>query len=65
VERKRAAKGITGNGRKLKAGPEVNEIVKASRWYCADCGALLMGEDPEPERHQVSEVPKIKAIVVE
>jgi hypothetical protein len=64
-EKKGGRKGHHGHGRKLKAGQEVNEIVKSVPTVCADCGALLLGEDLEPERHQVSEVPKIKAVVVE
>ena len=32
---------------------------------CARCGALLLGEDPKPHRHQVTELPMVKARVVE
>ncbi|HVN56478.1 MAG TPA: IS66 family transposase [Anaerolineaceae bacterium] len=31
---------------------------------CQECGALLLGEDPQPERHQVSEVPKPAPIII-
>ena len=64
-EKKGARKGHHGHGRKLKGAQEVNEIVKSVPTACEECGALLLGEDPQPERHQVSEVPKIKAAVVE
>jgi len=29
------------------------------------CGTVLVGEDPEPERQQVTELPRIKPIVTE
>jgi transposase len=32
---------------------------------CTECGALLMGEDSNPERHQVSELPRIVPEIVE
>jgi transposase len=43
----------------------VSKIVKSLPTVCADCGALLLGEDPQPERHQVSELPEIKPVIVE
>jgi len=49
----------------LKTAQKVNEIVKSVPTVCEDCGVLLLGEDPQPERHQVSELPKTKAIIVE
>jgi len=65
-EKKGGRIGHHGHGRKLKAAQEVKEIVKSIPTVCADCGALLLGEDPQPERHQVSEVPnKIQAVIVE
>ena len=32
---------------------------------CKDCGAALLGEDCKPERHSVSELPKIAAEMME
>src|SRR5664279_5467614 len=64
-EKKGGRKGHHGHGRKLKAAEEVSKIVKSLPTVCADCGALLLGEDPQPEHHQVSELPKTKAIIVE
>ncbi len=58
-------KGHHGHGRKLKGAGEVSKIVKSLPTVCKDCGTLLMGEDIQPERHQVSELPKIVPIVVE
>jgi hypothetical protein len=64
-EKKGGRKGHHGHGRKLKAVEEVSQIVKSLPTVCVDCGALLLGEDPQPERHQVSELPKSKALIVE
>jgi len=64
-EKKGGRKGHHGHGRKLKAAEEVSKIVKSLPTVCKDCGTLLLGEDSQPERHQVSEVPKIKPIIVE
>jgi transposase len=32
---------------------------------CGNCGDLLTGDDPEPFRHQVTEIPEVAAFVVE
>ena len=32
---------------------------------CRGCGEALSGEDPEPHRHQVIEIPKIEPFVIE
>ena len=64
-EKKGGQKGHHGRGRKLKPLEEVNRIVKSLPTVCKDCGALLLGEDSHPERHQVSELPKIKPEIVE
>ena len=32
---------------------------------CAGCGALLLGDDPQPYRHQVTELPIVKPKVIE
>ncbi len=64
-EKKGGRKGHHGHGRKLKAAEEVSKIVKSLPTICKDCGTLLLGEDPQPERHQVSEAPEIKPVIVE
>jgi len=64
-EKKGGRKGHHGHGRKLKATEEVSKIVKSLPTVCKDCGALLLGEDPQPERHQVNEIPKTKSVIVE
>lgn len=64
-EKKGGQKGHHGHGRKLKGPEEVNRIVKSLPTVCKDCGMLLLGEDSQPERHQVSELPKIVSEIVE
>lgn len=57
--------GHKGKGRKLKPVEQVNKVVVIKPTACAECGALLMGEDPNPQRHQVSELPRIVPEIVE
>jgi transposase len=58
-------KGHHGHGRKLKPPEEVQRFVKCKPDSCQHCGALLLGEDPHPERHQVSEIPEPKPEITE
>jgi len=55
--------GHPGHGRQLKPKEEVDQIVELRPISCAQCGHLLLGDDPQPARHQVSEVPRAKAEV--
>jgi transposase len=57
--------GHTGYGRKLKPESEVDQIIDVRPEQCGQCGTLLLGEDCEPERHQVTELPRITPIVTE
>jgi len=57
--------GHQGKGRQLIAPEEVTRIVDVKPVCCAGCGALLLGEDAQPVRHQVSELPRIEPEVVE
>jgi transposase len=57
--------GHTGSGRKLKPESEVDQIIDVRAEQCGQCGTLLLGEDPEPERHQVTELPRITPVVTE
>lgn len=57
--------GHKGSGRKLKPIEEVSKIVVIKPIACCSCRALLMGEDANPERHQVSELPRIMPEIVE
>jgi hypothetical protein len=41
----------------------VNYLIKVRPDSCGQCGTLLLGEDPEPERHQVTELPRLMPVV--
>src|SRR5215813_6189619 len=55
--------GHEGHGRKLKPDSEVDQSIDVRPEHCGQCGTLLLGEDPEPERHQVTELPRITPVV--
>ena len=57
--------GHEGHGRELKPESEVDRIVDVRPEHCKLCGTLLLGEDPAPERHQVTELPRITPVVTE
>lgn len=57
--------GHVGQSRKLKPVEEVKRIVDVRPICCSNCGALLLGSDPSPERHQVVEIPRIEPEVTE
>jgi transposase len=57
--------GHEGYGRKLKPEPEVDHLIEVWPESCGQCGTLLLGADPEPERHQVTELPRIIPVVTE
>jgi transposase len=57
--------GHEGHGRKLKPESEVDQIVDVRPEQYGQCGTLLLGEDAEPERHQVTELPRITPMVTE
>jgi transposase len=44
---------------------DVDEVVVHRPTSCARCGALLLGDDPTPYRHQVTELPIVKPKVIE
>src|SRR5215510_12950786 len=41
--------GHEGHGRKLQPENAVDQIIEVRPERCGQCGALLLGEDPEPE----------------
>jgi transposase len=43
----------------------VDRIVELRPVNCHQCGSLLLGDDPEPARRQLSELPPVKAEVTE
>ena len=64
-EKKGARTGHHGHSRKLKPPDQISRIIKSVPSICKDCGSVLKGEDAQPERHQVSELPKIVPEIVE
>lgn len=62
-QRKRGGQpGHAKSSRPLQPPDEVKSCVPQT---CAKCGSALRGADPDPNRHQVTEIPPIKARVVE
>ncbi len=57
--------GHVGHGRSLKPVEQVDRIVDVRPLSCGECGQLLLGEDSQPARHQVSELPRVVAEVIE
>ena len=64
-QKKGGQEGHPGKGRKLKGPEQVDRIVVSRAVACEDCRALLLGEDPHPRRHPVTELPKVEPIVTE
>jgi hypothetical protein len=44
---------------------QVDQLVNLKPTCCGTCGALLLGDDPDPVRHQVTELPRVKPEVTE
>jgi transposase len=64
--RKRGAQpGHPGSGPELLPIERVDEVVEHHPDACRRCGQLLRGDDPEPLRHQVIEIPAITPVVIE
>lgn len=57
--------GHVGHGRKLKRLAQVNRVVDLKPSTCRACGSLLLGDDPQALRHQVTELPRIQPEVTE
>jgi transposase len=57
--------GHQGSTRRLLPAEEVDHFIDLKPTSCVDCGRRLRGSDPHPERHQVSEVPMVRAEVTE
>jgi hypothetical protein len=57
--------GHPGQGRALKPVEQVDRVVEVRPVSCGACGALLLGEDPAPARHQVTELPRVEPEVTE
>ena len=57
--------GPPGPGRPRKPGEEVERVLEVRPESGAQGGTLLWGDDPSPERHQVTDWPRIEPIVTE
>ena len=57
--------GHPGSGPELLPIERVDEVVEHHPEACRRCGTLLHGNDPEPLRHQVIEIPQITPLVIE
>jgi transposase len=60
-----AQPGHSGHHRRLKAVEKVQRVIEVKPTTCGACGALLLGEDPQPQRHQVTELPRVEPQVTE
>ncbi len=57
--------GHAGHGRALLPAAQVDRIVDARPMACGQCGAALTGDDAQPARHQVAELPRVAPEVTE
>ena len=57
--------GHVGHGRSLLPAEQVDAVVALKPEHCRHCGHPLHGDDPHPLRHQVVEVPPVRAQVTE
>lgn len=57
--------GRKGKARALLPLDQVTDVVPCKPSHCSACGLDLRGDDPSPERHQVTEIPKVVPAVVE
>jgi transposase len=57
--------GHEGQTRALVPVEEVDVIVPLKPVQCAHCAQLLLGEDPDPERHQVTEILPVRPVITE
>ena len=60
-----AQPGHPGHQRPLVPPEDVDKIIPVKPDKCGGCGAALSGDDPDPRRHQVAEIPKIKPKITE
>src|SRR5262249_26022623 len=57
--------GHIGHRRKLQPPATVDHFIELRPVNCRQCGQPPVGNDPQPHRHQVSEVPPAKVIITE
>ena len=57
--------GHEGSTFKLVPVEEVDHVVAVKPPRCRGCGHRLSGVDPDPKRHQVTEIPPVKPVIIE
>jgi transposase len=57
--------GHSGNSRALLPPDQVSEVVEVKPQKCRRCGRHLRGTDPDPRRHQVTDLPPVVAQTIE
>jgi transposase len=57
--------GHEGQTRALVPVEAVDVVIPLKLVRCAHCQHLLLGEDPQPERHQVTEIPPVWPVITE
>src|ERR1700752_4623145 len=57
--------GHQGHQRELVPEADVDAIIPVKPTHCRACGDALCGNDPNPQRHQVAEIPPIQPHVTE
>ena len=57
--------GHTGHGRKLVSVEQAQRVIDLKPLECDQCGTLLMGEDAQAVRRQVTELPRVEPEVTE
>lgn len=57
--------GHRGHGRKLIPVEQVQHVIELKPTTCDHCGTLLLGEDTQPARQQVTELPRVEPEVTE
>src|SRR5215470_16703223 len=57
--------GHPGQSRALVSIEEVDTVIPVKPWQCHPCQHPLQGEEPQPYRHQVTELPAVKPVVTE
>lgn len=57
--------GHRGQTRTLVPVEEVDEVIVLKPTFCVRCQQALDGDDPQPQRHQVFEIPPMRPVVTE
>jgi transposase len=57
--------GHAGQSRALVPVEEVDVVIPVKPVQCSRCQLPLQGDDPQPQRHQVTEIPPVKPVVME